>query len=333
MILAEKIIKLRKQAGWSQEELAEQLGVSRQSVSKWESTQSIPDLAKIIQLSDLFEVSTDFLVKDEQEDFEAAAQDGSNSSTDHERANIAQVSLERANQYVADKLNQAQLNGKGAILCVCAVIPLFFMMAISESNQLGMSQNVAAAIGIIALLAMIGIATSFFIKASGYKTKIAQFDAEPFALNYGVHSVFQDKLEKFMPSYQRRLSIGIFLFITSTLPLILSGIFLSDTVFPLLSVAVLLLIISAGIHLITPVTAMKEAYQVVLQDLSEQPTKNKRHKKEEALAGFYFPLVVAIYLAWSFWTEDWQTTWIIWPVAAVLFAALSGLMNLLDRDS
>lgn len=46
MILGEKILNLRKENGWSQEELAEKLNVSRQSVSKWESSQSIPDLEK-----------------------------------------------------------------------------------------------------------------------------------------------------------------------------------------------------------------------------------------------------------------------------------------------
>lgn len=65
MVLAEKIIKLRKQNGWSQEELAMQMNVSRQSVSKWESGTSIPDLNKIIRLSEIFNVSIDILVKDE----------------------------------------------------------------------------------------------------------------------------------------------------------------------------------------------------------------------------------------------------------------------------
>ena len=51
MILADKIIRLRKRNGWSQEELAEKMNVSRQSVSKWESAQSVPDLARILQLS------------------------------------------------------------------------------------------------------------------------------------------------------------------------------------------------------------------------------------------------------------------------------------------
>lgn len=64
MILADKIAELRKKNGWSQEELAGQLGVSRQSVSKWESAASIPDLDKILKLSELFGVSTDYLLKD-----------------------------------------------------------------------------------------------------------------------------------------------------------------------------------------------------------------------------------------------------------------------------
>ena len=68
MILADKIITLRKKAGWSQEELAQKLDVSRQSVSKWEGAQSIPDISKILQMSRLFGVTTDFLLKDELEE-------------------------------------------------------------------------------------------------------------------------------------------------------------------------------------------------------------------------------------------------------------------------
>lgn len=63
MNIAERIQFLRKQKGYSQEDLADQLGVSRQSVSKWESGQSIPDVEKIIAMSDFFEVTTDYLLK------------------------------------------------------------------------------------------------------------------------------------------------------------------------------------------------------------------------------------------------------------------------------
>ena len=68
MILADKIITLRKKNGLSQEELAEKMNVSRQSVSKWESAQSVPDLNKVIMLSEIFGVSTDYLLKDRSEE-------------------------------------------------------------------------------------------------------------------------------------------------------------------------------------------------------------------------------------------------------------------------
>ena len=64
MILADRIVELRKKKGWSQEELAEMIDVTRQSVSKWESGQSLPDLDKILKLADIFGVSTDYLLKD-----------------------------------------------------------------------------------------------------------------------------------------------------------------------------------------------------------------------------------------------------------------------------
>ncbi|MDO5061946.1 MAG: helix-turn-helix transcriptional regulator [Peptostreptococcaceae bacterium] len=63
MNIADRIRELRKSKGISQEELAEKLGVSRQAISKWESEQSIPDIDKILSLSDYFEVSTDYLLK------------------------------------------------------------------------------------------------------------------------------------------------------------------------------------------------------------------------------------------------------------------------------
>ena len=67
MILADKIINERKKNGWSQEELADMLNVSRQSVSKWEGAQSVSDLQKILKMAEIFSVSTDYLLKDELE--------------------------------------------------------------------------------------------------------------------------------------------------------------------------------------------------------------------------------------------------------------------------
>ena len=68
MIFSEKLLTLRKAKGITQEQLAEKLDVSRQSISKWESGQSAPELEKIVALSTIFDVSTDYLLKSSEID-------------------------------------------------------------------------------------------------------------------------------------------------------------------------------------------------------------------------------------------------------------------------
>ena len=65
MTLGEKLSKLRKEYNYTQEQLADILGVSRQSISKWESDIAYPETEKLIELGKLFECSMDYLLKDE----------------------------------------------------------------------------------------------------------------------------------------------------------------------------------------------------------------------------------------------------------------------------
>lgn len=75
MTLGEKIYKLRAEKGLSQEVFGEMLGVSRQSVSKWETDQSVPELDKVVMISELFTVSTDYLLKETMKEESSAEQD------------------------------------------------------------------------------------------------------------------------------------------------------------------------------------------------------------------------------------------------------------------
>ena len=62
MTFGEKLFKLRKEKGLSQEALAEQVGTTRQAISKWENNQGFPETEKLLQLSNIFEISTDYLL-------------------------------------------------------------------------------------------------------------------------------------------------------------------------------------------------------------------------------------------------------------------------------
>ena len=113
MILADKIITLRKKAGWSQEELAEKLGVTRQSVSKWEGAQSIPDMEKLLTLSRIFGVSTDVLLKDEMD-----LTDTAQAATDTELPERRSVTMEAAHDYLEKRRIASPRMALATFLCV-----------------------------------------------------------------------------------------------------------------------------------------------------------------------------------------------------------------------
>uniref|UniRef100_UPI0035A147C7 helix-turn-helix domain-containing protein n=1 Tax=Prevotella heparinolytica TaxID=28113 RepID=UPI0035A147C7 len=103
MIFADKIIMLRKKHNMSQEQLAEKLDVSRQSISKWEGAQSIPDTNKIIQLAQIFGVSIDYLLRDDIEEKDYIAEPFIESET-----SVRQVSMEEANEFLKFNEQTAQ---------------------------------------------------------------------------------------------------------------------------------------------------------------------------------------------------------------------------------
>ena len=69
-------------------------------------------------------------------------------------------------------------------------------------------------------------------------------------------------------------------------------------------------------------------------DVSGKYTKEEKlfKKKTDTFSGVYWCLTTAIYLAWSFWTMSWDITWIVWPVAGVLFAALLGVVKMVLKN-
>ena len=146
MILADKIIELRKKNGWSQEDLAEKLDVSRQSISKWEGAQSIPDMNKILKLSEVFSVSTDYLLKDEIE--LDSTEEAPKVDTDSSFKEVP-VSMEEANAFLAHKNQAASQIALGVLLCILSPTLLITLTTLQESSLLPLSEGKAVGIGVL----------------------------------------------------------------------------------------------------------------------------------------------------------------------------------------
>ena len=203
MIFADKLIQLRKKAGWSQEELAEQMNVTRQSVSKWEGAQSVPDLEKMVRLSELFGVSTDYLLKDEIEDT------GCNMPSD-DMSMLRRVSMEEANAFLSVKAMTSKSIALATFLCILSPVCLFLLGAVSEVKEYGLAENVACGIGMIILLVLVTIAVAVFI-SSGRKTAVYDYlEKEIFETEYGVSGMVAQRKAQYdrtygvSPSFWRR---------------------------------------------------------------------------------------------------------------------------------
>lgn len=213
MILADKIIDLRKKNGWSQEELAEKLGVSRQAVSKWESAQAIPDLGRVLAMADLFSVTTDYLLRDENEaPTPAAVEDGASESS------VRRVSMEEASAFLALCRKQAPTRALAVSLCVLSPIPL--LMILSRTGE-GPAAGVGSIIGVVILLLLVVAAVVIFLRQGMESKEYEYLEQEDIETAYGVSGMVKEKQAAYRETCTRGIIVGVVLCILSAIPVLL----------------------------------------------------------------------------------------------------------------
>lgn len=328
MILAEKIIKLRKKNGWSQEELAEQMKVSRQSVSKWESGTSIPDLNKILLLSQIFDVSTDYLLKEEVEEREEILPAGEiEASVDHVIESVRSVSLEEATDYMRDSGIAAKRIAVGVSMCILSPIILLLLGVYAEMGRIPISEDMAGGFGVIALLLIVAPAVVIFIRVGMKMERYQYLNYEPIELEYGVSGIVKERKQTQNTTYTTGILVGVTLCILCVIPLFAAAAFeASDIIFAWCIVGIFA-VVSVAVHIFIRVMTVRFCYDRLLQENDYTVSHKKAVKKNSRWERIYWPLILTGYLAYSFLTMDWGRSWIIWPVAAVFSAVLGGIFG------
>lgn len=312
MILADKIIEERKKNGWSQEELASKLGVSRQAVSKWESSGSIPDLQRILQMSELFGVTTDYLLKDEIEEERL---------NEYVETKTIKVSMEEANQYLDMKSKGSRIVANATSLCILSPVPLIVLGTMTEDHIL-------IGFSLVLLLVLVAIAVYLFVNYGLRESHMQHLEKESFETEYGVSGMVRERREQYESTFTRNIAIGVVLCILSVIPTIMAGVMEVEDYMSGISVGLLLIIVSIGVNILIRAGMIKSSYDTLLQEGEYAIEEKHLKKKTDAFSGAYWCLMVAIYLGWSFWTNNWKFTWIIWPVAGALYAAVLGMVKM-----
>ena len=314
MIFADKLIQLRRKSGWSQEELAEQMDVSRQSVSKWEGAQSVPDLEKMVRLSKLFGVSTDYLLKDEIEEVDGAPAE--------EESPLRRVSMEEAQCFLSVKAGTAGALARAVSLCILSPACLIFLGAASEVPGWGVSEALAVGVGMGVLLALVALAVAQFIAIGGKTEPFRYLERESFETEYGVRGMVQEKRENYREAHNRSTVAGVCICILSVLPLFLGDPAGGGDLLIVAMVDLLLLMVGAGVYMLIRSGVIWASYNKLLEEGEYIREEKAGRSASGAISTAYWLVVVAVYLAISLPADRWDRSWILWPVAGVLFAVV-----------
>lgn len=327
MIFADKLILLRKKAGWSQEELADQMNVTRQSVSKWEGAQSVPDLEKMLRLSELFGVSTDYLLKDEIEEAEHI-------DLFDDTPLLRRVSMEEANAFLSVKLRTAKTIAYAAFLCIVSPIALLILSAISESTAGVLIENIANGIGMIVLIILVAIAAVMFISSGSKTAPFAYLEKEKFETEYGVSGMVKERKAQYKDLHTKHNIVGTCLCVTALIPLFIGAIINDDSdLFLIIMLSLSFLIAGVGVICFIKTGIIWASYEKLLQEGEYSKENKEKPSLSSAIYTAYWVIAAAVYLGYSLSSNNWGQSWIIWVVAGVIFPAVIAITNAFEKKS
>lgn len=331
MTFSEKITTLRRQKGWSQEELAEKLMVTRQAVSKWEGAQSMPDLDKLVQLSEALGVSTDYLLKEEQ--VQSAPAPASAEQTVKPR----RVTREEASRFLQQQRLTTPNVALGVALCVWSPIVLIGLPALLLICNVRFSDTVAAGAGLCALLVMVAAGVALFLTSAAKCKEFSYLESEPIVLDADAAALAKQQEAAQAENCARLTTVGVVLCILSAVPIFavmcepqaLDGHYS-------LAVCALLLLVGVACLLLVRAGSMRGATDKLLEQGDYTRENKAKSRFVGAVSAAYWLVVTAVFLFYTFGPNgngQPQYSWFIWAVAGVLYGALMAALSIYRKKS
>ncbi len=244
------------------------------------------------------------------------------------------ITLEQAKNYVSIREDFGVKIGIGVALCILSPA----VSCITEALVMGefLSKNISEALGATFLLLMVAVAVGIFITSGFAMGKYEDYDKHHIVLDYGTKTLMTEQFEKYNKVFGTKIAAGVVLCILSVIPTAILELFFEGTFLEWIaemSGVSFLAFVAAGVFLFITAGMKQGAYEVLLGKGNNAPEKQSKKKGDKIIgiiAAIYWPVIVAVYLIWSFATFHWEFTWIIWPVAGVIFGGISAVISLVS---
>lgn len=325
MIFADKLIKLRKQAGLSQEQLAEKLDVTRQAISKWEGSISYPDIFNILKISQLFGVTSDFLLNDDINEMSLPNTIPCDKNEDNSCDKVNDIQI-KGKEFSDEVLNSYK---KSTLFCTISLsvfmlltgiiwFALFVYNSIIDNKETSLylvKIFIAAGITTVMFVAITIICIYDFIKLFRYKKT-------PFILDEETKEYLNEKNKKFSLIRKILIIAGTVLLLLSPLPFVLSTSFRNSegaqSVFYFLG----LIMYTASIDIFAVYIKIKKSFKDLLSERIKIST-NRNAKVFAAITSIVWAFVITLYIVISTVLEDWNNLYFILIVGGLFSTIIS----------
>lgn len=269
-------------------------------------------------MSSLFNVSTDYLLKEESEDNIILDDIVENVENNKQ---IRKVSLDEANDYMDLTKVVSKRIAIAVSILILSPVCLIQLAGLAECTSF-ISENMAGGIGTAVLLMIIAIGVAIIVLNGMRLSKYDYLEKEIFTLQYGVAETVESKKNDYEDKFRTSITIGVVLCILGVVPLLISAAFTASDLIYVTCVNLLLALVACGVYFFVHSGMINGSFNKLLQSGDYTKEKKETSNRLSVFSSAYWCIITAIYLGISFYTNSWDTTWIIWPVAGVLFAAL-----------
>lgn len=243
------------------------------------------------------------------------------------------VNLQTAKDFLQAKVKSSILVAVGVFLCIISPVTILMLSGIAGAGMV--EEGMADAVGIGVLFVLIAIAVGLFIFSGSGMERYEYMKREVLAPDERVIAYVSELKQDYAGKYTGCITLGVVLCILSVIPVVVAGCIEGvSEVTETLTVCLLLVLVAIAVFIFIAAGCLMEAYNQLLQ--KKDYTVEMKEKKEDELTGkisaVYWPLVTAGYLLWSFLTGSWGITWIVWPVAGILFGAIAALCSMFQKE-
>lgn len=248
------------------------------------------------------------------------------------------LTKDQVNQFLTARKKAATLTATGVLLCILSSAPLLALISLARLSPATPPLEIMAPLGVIILLIIVAIGVAFFIAANRHIKIYEKLEYEDCSLDTELTKQVQTQKEQYASTYTAMTIAATVLCITSAIP-ILCGAFLApqlsgNQIDSLMTglVAITLILIAIGVFFFVKGNTIEDGYNILLQIKDYTPQNKVGRKKMRKYATIYWLVMTAIYLGYSFITENWNHSWIIWPIAGITYGILEKIFSLRDND-